>query len=492
MHRSGLFSRFVSLTLAACLAAVGVHTAAAAEPQQRPNIILFMLDDASPGEFSPYGTPEHPAAFETPHVDALAERGTTFVTTWATPLCAPTRALLLTGKYANQTGEFSNSLKLPNNATLFVRNPSIAQTLADSGYRTALAGKWMLPGLPDDPGAGFHEHLGYAGYFGKTYFNEWTGPWFGWKDPSQLFPSRDAVTTGGYISPSIYWHPALVKDGELQPSDENTFGPDVVHQYALDFIKRDHGDQPFFLYYAEFLPHRPWVGVPTEPGSGERTEPGIGPQIHHIDAYVRNMMQALEEAGIADNTIFIFTSDNPTQGYGKHVASELGARVPMIVTGPGVQAGHVTHALTDFSDLYPTLMELAGLDPAAVEGLDGKSFLPVLTGESDGQRDWIYSYIEAWHMVRDRDWLLSGDGSVWRTDPSGDMLDYQKIDPPTPESEAAKARLQQHIAHLPPPTEEAFGDRLTKAREKVWILRAGDHMLNMKQGWKDHPERTQP
>ncbi|MEM9420860.1 MAG: sulfatase-like hydrolase/transferase [Planctomycetota bacterium] len=486
LYRLPWFARFRHLvaTVLTCLIAV----AASAE---RPNIILFMLDDASPGEFSPYGTADRPAAFDTPSVQRLADQGTTFTTGWATPLCAPTRALLMTGKYGNNTGQLGNSLKLPDD-DFFVKHPSMAQTLADSGYRTALAGKWMLPGLPDDPGAGFDEHLGYAGYFGRTYFDVWTGPWFGWKDPDKLFPSRESVTTGGYISPSIYWYPALVKDGEIQPSDENTFGPDEVHDYALEFITRDHGDQPFFLYYAEFLPHRPWVGVPTAPGSGEATEPGIANQIHHIDLYVGNMLKALEEAGIADNTIFIFTSDNPTQGYGKNVASELGARVPFIVTGPGVEAGKVSQALVDFSDLYPTLMDLAGLDPAQIEGLDGQSFVPVLKGETDSAREWIYSYVDAWRFVRDREWFLAADGVMWRTAESGDMLDYQRIDTPTPESEAAKQRLLQYIAHLPEPTEAEYGESLNKAKQKTWVFTSGDQMLNMGDKWKDHPERSEP
>lgn len=465
---------------------------ALAAPPDRPNIIVFMLDDASPGEFSPYGTQARPAAFNTPHVDQLAQRGTRFVTSWATPLCAPTRALFLTGKYGNNTGQFGNALKLTNSGEFFDQHTSLAKTLADNGYRTGLAGKWMLPGLPEGPAAGFHEHFAYAGYLGRTYFSQWTGPWFGWKDPSKLFPSREAVTTGGYISPSIYWHPALVHNGKLVPSNEDTFGPDAVHQYALDFIKRDHGDQPFFLFYAEFLPHRPWVGVPTSFGSGERTAPGIANQIHTIDFYVKNLIAAMTEAGILDNTIFIFTSDNPTQGYGKNVASELGARVPLIVTGPGVQAGQVSDALVDFSDLYPTIMDLAGIDPATVQGLDGQSFVAVLTGERESTRQWIYSYVDAWQMVRDRDWLLGADGVMWRTAPSGDMLDYTRIDTPTAESEAAKQRLLGYIQHLPLPTEEAFGQRLIQARQKTWVLTSGDHMLKMGNDWKNDPRREQP
>lgn len=490
---ASVFGRLSCKALLPLVLFAGLNTqVSGAEPADRPNIIFFMLDDASPGEFSPYGTADRPAAFDTPHVQRLADRGTTFRTAWATPLCAPTRALLMTGKYGNHTGQLSNALKLTNDSSFFEEHPSLAKTLSDGGYRTALAGKWMLPGLPEDPAAGYDEYLGYAGYFGQTYFKKWTGPWFGWREPATLFPSREAVTTGGYISPSIYWHPALVRDGNILPSDEQTFGPDVVHEYALDFIKRDHGDQPFFLYYAEFLPHKPWVGVPKTFGSGEKTEPGIANQIHYIDFYVKNILEALDEAGIADNTIFIFTSDNPTQGYGKNVASELGARVPLIVAGPGVEAGKVTDALVDFSDVYPTLMEFAGLEPSRVAGLDGQSFVPVLTGERDSVRQWIYSYVDAWRMVRDRDWFLAADGTVWRTASSGNMLDYQRIDQPTPESQAAKQRLLQYTQHIPEPTKEQYGDRLTKAQQKTWVFTSGDQMLKLGERWKNDPERSEP
>jgi arylsulfatase A-like enzyme len=207
---------------------------AAGEKPSRPNIILILADDVSADELSPYG-----GAISMPNLQKLADEGVLFRNTWATPVCAPSRAMLMTGKYPHHTGYYENPVapEVP-----FWKDPChlpVLKMMKEAGYTTSMVGK-IHPGDDSDVGL-----LGAEDWM-ITWF------WTGHDGPRQNHWSPQLQDMYGV---SWYWHPGLVQNGKGVPTTSKDFGPDLELKHLLEFTAADR-DKPFLAYWATNLPHK--------------------------------------------------------------------------------------------------------------------------------------------------------------------------------------------------------------------------------------------
>lgn len=374
------------------LAAQGASSQAATQPVPRParqpNIILILADDLGVEGLNSYG-----GEYYTPNLDRLAREGVRFENAHATPLCTPSRTRIMTGQENHRNYEAFAYLA-PDEVTF-------AQVLKNAGYATGVVGKWQLSGN------------GFDGRTGAT--PEQAG--FGESHLWQRYP-RDARG-------SRYWGPTRVVNGRTVIREEG-FGPDGDLDFALDFIER-HKEGPFFLYFPMTLVHDPFVATPaTLDAAGDKNR--WSGMITYMDGQVGQLLDRLEALGLDEDTVVIFAGDNGTSRRitsmrhdhailgGKGRPTVNGTHVPLLVRAPGrVPGGKVTEALFDFTDVLPTLAELAGAE-LPDRPLDGFSQLPVFTGEVASVRDSIFMhYAPVWQMdparfVFDAHWKLYGDG----------------------------------------------------------------------------------
>jgi arylsulfatase A len=202
------------------------------------------------------------------------------------------------------------------------------------------------------------------------------------------------------------------------------------------------------------LVHEPWDPTPDSNQPGGKTKGGLRASVEYMDTVVGRIVESLDEFGLRDKTIVFFTGDNGTGKAGKGKTIESGVRVPMIVSGPGVKAGETSDALIDFSDMLPTLAELKLTGARLPEGvtIDGRSFAPALRGERGKEREWIFSYLRTARMLRDRRWLLEGNGKLHDCGDSRDGTGYKDVSDSTdPAVAAARERFNSILKSLPAP-----------------------------------------
>ena len=359
----------------------------------RPNIIYILADDLGYGDLGCTGQ----RRFTTPHVDRLAREGMMFTTHYAgATVCAPSRSAFLEGRHGGHASVRGNQpphLSDPARVT-------VAETLRDAGYATALIGKWGVghPPPTDDP-----QQHGFD--FAYGYVNMWHA-----HNAFPPFLYRNGVREelpGNELDPAHPFpnHPEGTGVA-LQPT---TFAPDLFDDAANAFI-RDHADRPFFLFYALNLPHnngeaRRVLGDGQQvPDHGEfankpwpSPDKGFARMMRHVDDSVGRIMATLAELGLADNTVLVFGSDNGphendrdpvffnSNGSWRGLKRDLyegGIRVPLIVRWPGrVAAGSTSDHVNAMWDLYPTFAALAGA-PVPPD-LDGLSLLPTLLGRGE-------------------------------------------------------------------------------------------------------------
>jgi arylsulfatase A len=351
------------------LAVIGwVAAPGLAAPPARPNILFILADDfgyelvgANGGE-----------SYSTPNLDRLAAGGMRFERCYSQPLCTPTRVQLLTGLY-NQRNYVRFAHLDPAAATF-------AQLLKGAGYRTCIAGKWQLAGGADAPRRfGFDEHLLW-----------------------QLTVRR-----------ARYSNPVLEREGKVIEYRNGEYGPDLVCDFLIDFMRR-HRDGPFLAFYPMLLTHAPFEPTPDSAGwdpksagaEGGGSDPKHFPaMVRYADKLVGKMVAALDDLGIRERTLLLFTGDNGTARAivsrwrgrevrgGKGLTHAGGTHVPLIASWPGVvPAGAVCRDLIDATDFLPTLLEAAGLPLPAGFSPDGRSFLPQLRGQRGKPREWTYSW----------------------------------------------------------------------------------------------------
>ncbi|HAV13133.1 MAG TPA: arylsulfatase [Opitutae bacterium] len=396
-------------------------SAHAAEPQQ-PNIIIILNDDQGYQDLGCYGSPD----IKTPNVDRLASEGIRFTDFYvASNVCSASRAALLTGSYPSRIGV--PGVFFPNRGRQGMSPDclTIAEVLKTAGYATKAVGKWHLGEqiefLPINQG--------FDSYYGIPYSND-------------MFPTKqmkyadDCLWREGFSYASVkesfepgngkIWRgnpmrlrdkvPLMRDDTCIEfPTDQTT----ITRRYAdesIEFVTESvEAKQPFFLYLANSMPHTPLFASEAFKG---KSEGGLyGDVIEEIDFNTGRILEHLQQLGIAENTIVVFTSDNgPWLVKGKHGGSALplfegkmtsfegGQRVPAIVRWPGhIPAGITCSELATSMDLLPTLAEVAGAKLPEGHVIDGKNILNLLTNETGAKTPYDYFFLS--HLaVRSGDW----------------------------------------------------------------------------------------
>jgi arylsulfatase A len=458
--------RKTNLTLGLLISLAAIAAAPGAFPAQdspRPNFIVVMADDCSAKEFSGYGNTE----IQTPNLDELGKSGVTFRTCWSAPICGPSRAMIMTGRYAYRTGWYHNDMKPAQGEkgyNLSEDNLTFAHVLKQAGYATGICGKWQLRG--SETSHGFDEALMHHQVKGK-----FDGPI---EPPEGSLPGR----------PARYWHPAITLNGEHYPTTAQDYGPDLYTDFIIDFARR-HKDEPFLMYFPMSLTHITWdfdlekmgyVAPPELDAKGNKTgrkgEPTLKANVEYTDHLMGRIARGLDEIGIRDRTVLMFTCDNGTSGYGKSNATqERGSRVPLVVNAPGlVKAIGPSDALVDFSDILPTLADMAGAHLPQGYEVDGTSFAPVLRGEVESARDWIFSNLAEKRFLRDRRYLLDGAGRLWDCGARRDEQGYKDVsDSQSAEVEAVRVRFNKILENLPAPDPDgpAFKRYLDQRQKKA-------------------------
>ncbi len=403
--------------------------AAAPAPAARPNIIFILADDYGIPGVGCYG-----GAYKTPNLDALAAGGVRFERCYAAPLCAPSRALCMFGRFAFRTGVLDNGCGA---AAKPDKEICIARTLKQAGYATAFAGKWSQLAYLDTAEEG----------------RAW-----GWDEFLRWDKSKG----------ERYWKPALNKNGQPVPVTDTSYGPNMQNEFLVDFIKR-HRDGPFFIYYPTPLVHGPILRTPDTKEGGERKVKGkdrgdntiYADNVAYLDKTVGKLVAALDELNLREQTLIVFTGDNGSVPIGtingrpvdgrKSQVNEGGSRVPLIANWKGTTpAGRVLKDLVGLSDFYATFTELAGVKLPENLTFDSQSFAPQLRGEKGTPREWIYVQLGAKWYVRNEGWKLTESGELF------DMSDTPFAQKPVPadtqsaEAKAARAQLQGVLDKLNP------------------------------------------
>jgi arylsulfatase A-like enzyme len=352
-----------------------VGAAAERRPDERPNLILILVDDLGKEWVSCYGAD----GVETPHIDAIARGGMRFENAYSMPQCTPSRLALLTGQYPYRNG-WVNHWDVPRWGAGCHFDPAqypavLGRALRRLGYATAVAGKWQIDDFRVEP-----RGLDSAG------FDQWC-MWTGGEG-------------GNPASHARYWDPYVVRHDAPASTRQGAFGPDLYHRFVLDFITA-HREQPFFVYYSMTLVHTPLVATPAEPDAQGKLAKHVA-MVRYMDALVGQLNAHLRTLELEEQTIVLWTTDNGTNRAitgsidgrrvpgGKAQTTENGINAPLIAYGPTrIPAGVASEALVDFTDFLPTLVDLAG-GSVSPEAVDGCSFAAVLRGEAAAsERDWI-------------------------------------------------------------------------------------------------------
>jgi arylsulfatase A len=380
--------------------------------------------------------------YQTPVLDQLAADGMRFTHCYSMPVCHPTRVTIMTGRYPAVLGNprWGSFPKAEETRT-------VAQVLKGAGYTTAIAGKWQLCLMKKD--------LLQPRRMG---FDEWS--LFGWHEGPR------------------YHEPFIYQNGEVRTDTTGKYGPDLYTDFLIDFMKH-HRDGPFLAYYSMALAHDVTddIGKPV-PYGPHGTWLTYKEMAEDMDHQIGKVLKAMDELGLSQNTLVLYTTDNGTaaasylkvgpdgkfvrpkvysyfngrmvQG-GKGKLTDLGTRVPMIARWPGViEPGTVTDDLVDFSDILPTFAELGGGQVPDVK-LNGVSFAPRLLGTGKSPRGFVYAETgrSQDRYVRTRDFKLYADGRFH--DMTADPDEKQALDSiPNPARDVHKL-LKQALDQIPIP-----------------------------------------
>lgn len=370
----------------------------------KPNIIFILADDLGYGDLSCYGQ----SKFNTPNIDKLAQNGVLFTQHYSgSTVCAPSRCSLLTGQHTGHSYIRGNKeFKPEGQEPMAAEAITVAEVLKEAGYVTGAFGKWGLgyPGSEGDPNnQGFDVFFGYnCQRMAHHYY-----PFHVWHNQEKVILEENAGQGRG------------------------TYGPDIIHDKALEFI-HENKDKPFFMYYpsliphaelfapedvidkyrGKFLPENEYKGTDSGPkfklgpyGSQPEGHAAFAAMIEILDRQVGEIVSTLEALNLLENTLILFTSDNgphleggadpdyfdsngPLKGY-KRDLYEGGIRVPMIASWKGViQPNTRSEHVSAFWDFLPTVCDL--IDKPIPENIDGLSFLPELTGSPQKRHDYLY------------------------------------------------------------------------------------------------------
>ncbi len=394
------------------------------QTSHKPNIVLILADDVG------YEIPGYNGgtSYNTPNIDRLAETGLRFTNCHSTPKCAPSRVKIMTGRYMFRTTEQWGYIP-PNEITF-------GHVLKSAGYAVALAGKWQMALLGNDP-----LHVRKMGF---EHFCV-----FGWHEGPR------------------YFEPYIWQNGVRRRDVSQSYGPDIYVNFLIEFISENR-NRPFFAYYPMALAHEISNDFqpPPPPGPDGRYQ-SYRELIEYMDHNIGKLVAALDSLGVRENTLILFTSDNGTPKDfitsihnaeyirtpiiskmgdqvitgGKGLLIDWGTHVPFIANWPGqIPTGKICSDLIDFSDFMPTLAELAGADLPPDRIIDGKSFASQIQGKKSTGRQWIYNQFEGNAWIRNHRWKLYTDGRLH--DMTSDPLEQMPILPEEDDDTSAAIREQ--------------------------------------------------
>lgn len=435
----------------------------------RPNFVFFLIDDLGWKDLGCYGS----TFYETPNIDKLANQGMRFTNAYAAcPVCSPTRASIMTGKYPARLG-ITQWIGGPNEPTPYrhylpLEEVTIAEALKEAGYATGFVGKWHLSTREEDRQKYYPDRQGFDVNIG----GDWSGA-----PPTYFYPYEKG-------NRALETMPPGGKEGE--------YLTDRLTDESLKFLEANK-DKPFLLYLSHYAVHTPveskqtltekyqakTKALPTP--EGPHSQPVYGRyktrmvqdhaayagMVQSVDESVGRVMNKVESLGLAENTIVIFMSDNgglstvPREGptcnlplrAGKGWLYEGGIREPMLIKWPGaVKPSSLCHEPVTSTDFYPTMLEMAGLPLRPKQHLDGVSLMPLLKETGSLKRRALYWHYPHYHgsgsrpsgAVRAGDYKLIEwyeDGQVELYDLTNDLGEQQDLAAMQPEKAAELRRL---------------------------------------------------
>jgi len=391
-------NRIHLIALLTCLIpGMGVHGAG----REKPNLVVILTDDMGYGDLSCQGHP----LIQTPHLDQLAAEGQRWTSFYASaPLCNPSRVAMMTGRMPIRIHRSDKNQwqHLPEDEI------TLAEMLKQAGYATAYVGKWGITNFTQPDGGAHPNDEGFDHFYG-------------------LVGSNDAPLRKGFARTYENIKNAVSEDFPISLYRQREAIETPVHQPTLTkryteesvaWIRERPEDEPFFLFLGHSMPHVPIYA--SDEFRGKSRAGLYGDVIEEIDWSVGEMVKALEEAGVAKDTLVLFTSDNgPWLTYydlggspgplrdGKITAWEGGVRVPLLASWPGViPAGRTAEAIVRSEDFYPTILDLAGVPKPAQQTLDGSSFAAVLRDPSLERDVPAFFPTQFGVAVRSGDWKL--------------------------------------------------------------------------------------
>jgi len=425
--------------------------AAPLHAEKKPNIVIIMADDFGYECVGANGG----TSYKTPVLDKMAAEGMRFEHCYSQPICTPSRVKLMTG-----IANVRNYVKF---GFLDPKQTTFAHLLKKEGYATCVVGKWQLLGGFEGPNQ-----------FGFDEYALW-----------QLTRRPSRYPNGG-----------LEINGEEKDFKNGEYLPDVVSDFACDFIDKNK-EKPFLVYYPMILTHCPFEPTPDsadwdpkDPGS--KTYKGdakyFGDMVTYMDKVIGKILKQLDDAGVRENTLVMFVGDNGTDTPvvsmmdGRKVVGAKGKmhdggnRVPFVASWPGtIPAGKVSQEIVDFSDFLPTFCEVSGATKPA--NVDGRSMLKTLKGSDEKHRDWIYMWYSrnggnkaAREFARNQRYKLYDNGQFF--DIEKDVLEENPIESLSEEQKAVRKMLQGGLdrysdkrpAHL---GQEKVKEKKTKKKNKA-------------------------
>jgi arylsulfatase A-like enzyme len=403
---------------------------------ERPNVLLILADDLGYGDLSSYGAKD----LQSPNIDGLVSRGMRFDNFYANcPVCSPTRAAILSGRYPDLVGVPGVIRTMPHDNWGYLAPDAVLlpKWFKTAGYDTAIVGKWHLglesPNTPLD--RGFDHFHGWLGDMMDDYYAHRR------HDINYMRSDREIIDPTGHAT-------------------------DLFTDWACDYLRSRKADTPFFLYLAYNAPHTP-IQPPAEwVEKVKQREANTNPKraklvalIEHMDAGIGKVLHTLEQSGLDQNTLVIFTSDNGGQlnvgarngplRDGKQSMYEGGIKVPAVAVWPGqIKAGSRSDRIGLSMDIVPTVLEAAGAKIPT--HLDAQSFLPTLRGQRQPPEDRTLMFVrregnnryggKTTHAVRRGPWKLVHDS------PFGPLELYNLDTDPLEENDLSTKNPQQFNA----------------------------------------------
>jgi len=377
---------------------------------RNPNVILIMADDIGYEGLGINGS----LSYNTPNLDALASNGVNFTNAIANPLCTPSRVKIMTGKYNYKNYDYFTHLNSSEK--------TFGNLFKENGYETAIVGKWQLNGLKiSEIDQSIKEDNTRPYKFGFDEYCLW-----------QLTKTKDFGER--------FANPLIEQNGKFLDRNKDLYGPDIVSDYAIDFIQRNK-EKPFFLYYPMLLAHDPFV--PT-PDSDEWNNPDLRykknniffkDMVEYMDKIVGKIIQEIKAQGLEDNTLIIFLGDNGTNRtlVTKTVNGDVkgakgntithGVHVPMIASWPTkIKKPIIYDGVVDLTDFYATFSDILNVSNDS----DGKSLTHIFYGNKKNIRETVTIYYDPkWSVYVDRYRNIFSQDKRYKLYKNGEFFDMK-------------------------------------------------------------------